>query len=388
MQSSGSTRRSGSGRQHRAGMACHTPSTARFITLAALLHASAGSQPDAIPDQAARPQGRRGPPPGKRPAQSAAGHSDSHARPKQLGRPKELVDCRAVVDSFAAAVAALGAGGVSAVLDVGANDGKWSQSLKQWVAQWVGRHGGGQATLRQTLVEPQPQFRARLEGMAAQHRWWTFLPGAVVGLAPASGTVNLTLSTCSHCVSTLPAMARRYNPSHRRGREFSVPTIGLSDLIANATAGTSVSMLKLDIEGGEYEVLPHVLATGALCRLTHLLIEWHLNALPAHKRHASLSLRNSIESTLRHGCASPPVIEHSEWDQNNYYLEGPGLDEEASRHTSDPGGYAGIRPPWTSKWLAVDGHVMNSSEARIELARVSKIVRDKWGAVHKAVSNS
>jgi hypothetical protein len=36
----------------------------------------------------------------------------------------------------------------------------------------------------------------------------------------------------------------------------------------------------LDIEGGEYAVLPHMLAHGSLCKMDNMLIEWHSRFFP------------------------------------------------------------------------------------------------------------
>lgn len=193
-------------------------------------------------------------------------------------------------------------------------------------------HLGHTHGLRQTCVEPQPRFRERLARLAALHGW-RFVPAAAVGLPPASGTVGLTLSKCSECVSTLPAMSGRYNPGGRAGSRFFAPAVGLAELIANATAGASASLLKLDIEGGEYAVLPRLVTSGALCRLTHLLIEWHLNALPPPQRLGAVAMRHSLDATLRSGCAAPPFVQHHEYEPNNFFLAVPGLDAEARRHT-------------------------------------------------------
>lgn len=43
---------------------------------------------------------------------------------------------------------------------------------------------------------------------------------------------------------------------------------------------TSRMIAKLDIEGGEYDVLPHMLAHGSLCKMDNMLIEWHSRFFP------------------------------------------------------------------------------------------------------------
>ncbi|RYG65791.1 hypothetical protein EON64_11190 [archaeon] len=44
--------------------------------------------------------------------------------------------------------------------------------------------------------------------------------------------------------------------------------------------GQSLLIAKLDIEGGEYSVLPHMLAHGSLCRVDQMLIKWHSRFFP------------------------------------------------------------------------------------------------------------
>jgi hypothetical protein len=43
---------------------------------------------------------------------------------------------------------------------------------------------------------------------------------------------------------------------------------------------SSLAVAKLDIEGGEYKVLPHMLAHGSLCKIDQMLIEWHERFFP------------------------------------------------------------------------------------------------------------
>ena len=73
------------------------------------------------------------------------------------------------------------------------------------------------------------------------------------------------------------------------------------------------AFMKFDVEGAEYELLPWLLARGALCLLDVLNIEWHLNRVPPHKRLSALALHLSLHGLLHDGCASPPkLIEHDE----------------------------------------------------------------------------
>jgi len=111
-----------------------------------------------------------------------------------------------------------------------------------------------------------------------------------------------------------------------------------------------VSLVKIDVEGYEFSLLPWLLLRGALCLpnyvrrseaaliahdsqiesqrlcsppnplygiVTHafrpyypgaqLLIEWHLATLEPQRRLAGLSMRLAFDDLLRDGCATPPV---------------------------------------------------------------------------------
>ena len=92
------------------------------------------------------------------------------------------------------------------------------------------------------------------------------------------------------------------------------------------------------MEGAEYQLLPHLLTHGALCLPTHLIVEWHLNYMQPEKRLAALSLRLSLNATLRSGCARPPILVHEEDWHNNRWRPVPGLTTLVAAHNSE-------RPP-------------------------------------------
>ena len=69
----------------------------------------------------------------------------------------------------------------------------------------------------------------------------------------------------------------------------------------------------MDMETAEYDVVPHLLATGALCHVKFLLIEWHnIKALVARnmaRYHAAKKLRSSFLTRLRGRCPNPPAVD-------------------------------------------------------------------------------
>ena len=79
-----------------------------------------------------------------------------------------------------------------------------------------------------------------------------------------------------------------------------------------------------------------MIASGALCRVRFLLVEWHLNSLPAQERLSALALRHSIKQILR-ACEGPadrkPVLMlNDEEAPNNEGEPVPGLAELLAKH--------------------------------------------------------
>jgi hypothetical protein len=94
-----------------------------------------------------------------------------------------------------------------------------------------------------------------------------------------------------------------------------------------------LSLLKVDIESGEYLLLPQLLTSGALCRVDYLYVEWHLNALSPPDRLAGVGLHLTLEELLQKGCKRPPrLVEHEMYAGNNQEVDVPGLAEEAALH--------------------------------------------------------
>lgn len=114
-----------------------------------------------------------------------------------------------------------------------------------------------------------------------------------------------------------------------------MPTVDLSAVLRRCVrrANGGPIFLKLDTESAEYDLLPHLLTSGALCDCTFLLIEWHLNAMSPARRLQGVLLRNALGGLLTRGCAAPPrLIIHDEDFLNNFGEAVPGLGGLAARH--------------------------------------------------------
>lgn len=56
-----------------------------------------------------------------------------------------------------------------------------------------------------------------------------------------------------------------------------VDTVDLSKWLADNTRPSDYVILKLDVEGAEYDILEKMLRDGTLDRLAYLFVEWHWN---------------------------------------------------------------------------------------------------------------
>ena len=229
------------------------------------------------------------------------------------------------VATVAESIAQLPAQASVAVLDVGANDGKWADRLVHNV--WCGlqrsacareHFGARMHPLKLYFFEPNPVFTAKLQAAADR------VGGRLVAAAAWTEDTNLTFyvagkfadeSTVSSSVATRKSLTQR--------KRMVVPAINFPRFLQRTVAEAELTILKLDVEGAEYSILPRLLLDGTLCRVQHLLVEWHLGALPEAERLAALNLRNAFELLLERGCARPPHLMFDEVWGNGRGLGGP-----------------------------------------------------------------
>lgn len=83
-------------------------------------------------------------------------------------------------------------------------------------------------------------------------------------------------------------------------RPVRVPCIDLSAWIIRNTSVDDQIVIKMDIEGGEYQVLPKMIDDGALERVSVLYCEWHRDRFPdiTQKQHDDLVLKVSSITKL------------------------------------------------------------------------------------------
>ena len=214
------------------------------------------------------------------------------------------------------------------VYDVGSNSGAWLKRL-------IKRHEAAanlprECRLSVRIFEPQPAFAKVLRDLAARQPNSHFYPAAVA--ATDGGNLTLHLSANDQTSSANKAMASRFGLR----RTITVPTINLAVKLRGefADAPQRPMLLKLDIESGEYDMLPSLLLSGSLCLPSHILVEWHLNSLPPSRRLYGLSLRTTFIDLLKQGCPNgrPEIIAYESYPPNNKWAHVPGLTDMAMDH--------------------------------------------------------
>lgn len=111
--------------------------------------------------------------------------------------------------------------------------------------------------------------------------------------------------------------------SNQQCPTISVPCIDLNAFIRDNTSPTDHVVLKLDIEGAEYDVLEKLMQTGVMNRIDELLAEFHWEraGIP-EKRHIAL-----LESLKTHFDCVPTT-----WDASDFAVHQMGSEPLRNRH--------------------------------------------------------
>jgi FkbM family methyltransferase len=151
----------------------------------------------------------------------------------------------------------------SVVLDVGGFEGQWASDL-------VAMYG-----CHIHVFEPVPEYAERISRRFAKNPLVTVHAD---GLAPAGGTVLLDVSgdTSSHARAGTAAAAT-----------VRATLVGAQGVIEGLPGGRA-DLMKVNIEGAEYDLLDHLVATGVIERIRDLQVQFHIFVPDAEARMASL----------------------------------------------------------------------------------------------------
>jgi FkbM family methyltransferase len=231
-----------------------------------------------------------------------------------------------VIQGFVNAVRSARIGQAAFVLDVGANNGFWARSVMERVR-------GSSVSVAPVLFEPQEQYFPVLQQLAAD--WGGTFHAAAAWTRATNLSFYISHFKEASSLSEQLALTFSKPEENTRLRRVIVRTVDLARVLRSCwwRAKGGPIILKLDVEAAEYDLLPRLFMTGALCRCTFLLIEWHLNAMPPARRLRGMMLRNSFDEMLTRGCWKPPrLIVHDEDFLNNFGEALPELDVLAARY--------------------------------------------------------
>ena len=220
------------------------------------------------------------------------------------------------------------------IVDVGANNGAWSRSM----APLCAKHRGGPCEL--VWFEPQPQFGQTLTELEqtlqrAGHKA-RFEPAAA-WREQANLTFYLSKNSEAASVSSQLAAKAGRKPEPTVVRALDLARYMREKLALPRSDEDVITLVKIDVESSEYELLPHLLAERALCGVRYLHIEFHLDALTADRRLAALSNMLAFEHNLNATCLrsagyTPPRLIVREESPKVNGLKVDGLREVLEQH--------------------------------------------------------
>ena len=110
----------------------------------------------------------------------------------------------------------------------------------------------------------------------------------------------------SGCYPALKGRGVAQATPHRQGQglEYDLYPVDLAGWLQHRYCAADVLVVKLDIEGGEWELLEHLLRRGAAPLIDFLAVEWHLGqrALTAAERGPLRERKARIELHLAQAC--------------------------------------------------------------------------------------
>jgi len=196
------------------------------------------------------------------------------------------------------------------LIDIGANNGAWSKDFIAFCKRKADRV---------ILFEPNPHFRDSISELVKKYHI-EYIP-CIAWFE--NNTFPFFIGQNSETSSMVKRMSTRYGIR----QNINVKSTDIRPYLRN----NYNIFMKLDIEGGEYELLSHLINDRLLCQLDHLLVEWHLNAMSPKNRLSCLGLRWYLDFHVRTVCPKAVEIHHSEYEGNNFGAIVPGLSEENNK---------------------------------------------------------
>jgi FkbM family methyltransferase len=122
------------------------------------------------------------------------------------------------------------------------------------------------------FFEPNPNHREALEELCRQSRGRMKSIHAAVGTS--AGTAKLF--TCLEEVGDLGnSLFSESRCNLDRDHPVDVQMVDLASYILENFEPQDYLVLKLDVQGAEYQLVPHLISTGAIALLDEIHVEWH-----------------------------------------------------------------------------------------------------------------
>jgi FkbM family methyltransferase len=137
-----------------------------------------------------------------------------------------------------------------------------------WTAEMICRYG-----CRSIIFEPVPLFAAQLRARYGCNERVELCPA---GLGRSSGTAALDVADNASRISAI-----------RRPGSVDVPVRDIAEFIDSHNL-TEIGCFKLNIEGGEYDVLERLIETGMLERVRCYVIQFHRVASDSEMRRSAI----------------------------------------------------------------------------------------------------
>ncbi len=168
------------------------------------------------------------------------------------------------------------------VIDVGGFQGDWT-------AEVLCRFG-----CRTLTLEPVPAFQADLRKRFGSNSRVALIEA---GLGDQSGTVAMTISGDS---------SGAFTPAPEPSKTFAASILGVRDFWRDRELG-QVGCMKINIEGGEYDLLEAMLDAGLSDRVKVFLVQFHRNVPGSDSRRQSI--RERLATSHRNDLNYPFVWE-------------------------------------------------------------------------------
>ena len=115
--------------------------------------------------------------------------------------------------------------------------------------------------------------------------------------------------------------------AHRHASAQSVKSVDIARfLLTEILPFAHVIVCKMDIEGAEFTVIPHLIATGVMCQFDRFLVEWHESILPTAQQAELRSLREAMPILIRPSSFCKVKVNHPNnaswgWDDEHFHRD-------------------------------------------------------------------